>query len=254
MSEITIMSVPLKFVNHSIEDFAMQVTFDPATGDGRVVYNLSVIKNEDLDFAVSTLKDAYKTGVTVSGRVKFLPSGDKTTGYVVPKGFTGICTICSITFDGVLIRRGIPITPIGGGVVEIEKRTPIRFTHIILYEHTTIDPLQVLFSQKTTAITSVMRTGSGSILANIREFHMEAEHHVGAVLDELAGSSLSGILEVGMPNLPLLGVPVSPQFVAIAAVGGTNPMAAIREGGRWVQTQAMKGLMDISQMEEIRDY
>ncbi len=116
MSEITIMSVPLKFVNHSIEDFAMQVTFDPATGDGRVVYNLSVIKNEDLDFAVSILKDAYKTGVTVSGRVKFLPSGDKTTGYVVPKGFTGICTICSITFDGVLIRRGIPITPIGGAL------------------------------------------------------------------------------------------------------------------------------------------
>jgi hypothetical protein len=80
---------------------------------------------------------------------------------VVPKGFTGIATVCSITFDGVLIRRGIPITPIGGGVVEIEKRTPLRFTHIILYEHTTIDPLQVLISQKTTSETSVMRTGSG---------------------------------------------------------------------------------------------
>lgn len=254
MSELTIMTVPLKFVNHSIEDFAMQVTFDPASGDGRVVYNLSVIKNEDLDFAISTLKDAYKTGVTVSGRVKFLASGEKIHGYAIPKGFTGICTICSITFDGILIRRGIPITPVGGGVVEIDKRTPIRFTHIILYEHTTIDPLQVLISQKTTSITSVMRTGSGSILANIREFHMEAEHQVGVVLDELSGSTLSGILEVGMPNLPLLGVPVSPQFVAIAAVGGTNPMAAIREGGRWVQTQAMKGLMDISQMEEIRNY
>jgi repressor of nif and glnA expression len=99
-----------------------------------------------------------------------------------------------------------------------------------------------------------MRTGSGSILANVREFHMEAEHQVGVVLDEISSSTLSGILEVGMPNLPLLGVPVSPQFVAIAAVGGTNPMAAIREGGRWVQTQAMKGLMEISQMEEIRDY
>jgi repressor of nif and glnA expression len=123
-----------------------------------------------------------------------------------------------------------------------------------MYEHTTIDPLQVLISQKTTSVTSVMRTGSGAILANIREFHMEAESRVGLVLDELSNSSFSGILEVGMPNLPLLGVPVSPQFVAIAAVGGTNPMAAIREGGRWVQTQAMKGLMEISQMEEIRDF
>jgi repressor of nif and glnA expression len=254
MSEITIMTTPLKFINHSIEDFAMQVTFDPVSGDGKVVYNLSVIKNEDLDFAISILKDAYKTGVTVSGLVKFSSSGEKIAGFAVPKGCTGICTLCSITFDGLLIRRGIPVNPIGGGVVEIEKRTPLRFTHIIMYEHTTIDPLQVLISQKTTSVTSVMRTGSGAILANIREFHMEAESRVGLVLDELSNSSFSGILEVGMPNLPLLGVPVSPQFVAIAAVGGTNPMAAIRESGRWVQTQAMKGLMEISQMEEIRDF
>jgi len=160
MSEITIMTIPLKFVNHSIEDFA-----------------------------ISTLKDAYKTGVTVSGRVRFLSSGEKIPGYVVPKGCTGICTLCSITFDGLLIRRGIPINPIGGGIVEIEKRTPLRFTHIIMYEHTTIDPLQVLISQKTTSITSVMRTGSGAILANIREFHMEAESQVGTVLDELSSSS-----------------------------------------------------------------
>lgn len=254
MSESTIMTIPLKFVNHTIEDFAIQVTFDPVAGEGMVVYNLSLIKNEDIDFAISVLKDAYKTGVSVSGLVKFTSSGERIAGFTVPKGCTGICTMCSITIDGLLIRRGIPINPIGGGVVEIENRTPIRFTHIIHYEYTTIDPLQVLISQKTTSVTSMMRRGNGNILANIREFHMEAEPLVGMVLDELADSSVSGILEVGMPNRPLLGVPVSPQYVAIAAVGGTNPMAAIREGGRWVQTQAMKGLMEISQMAEIRDY
>jgi repressor of nif and glnA expression len=248
------MTFPLRFVNNNIEDYAIQVTFDPVEGEGTVVYNLSLIKNEDLDFAISILKDAYKTGVSVSGLVRFYSSGEKLAEYTVPKGCTAICTMCSITFDGLLIRRGIPVNMIGGGVVEIENRTPIRFTHIILYEHTTIDPLQVLISQKITSVTNVMRRGSGNILANIREFHMEAEPVVGTVLDELASSSYSGILEVGMPNLSLLGVPVSPQFIAIAAVGGTNPMAAIREGGRWVQTQAMKGLMDIAQMHEIRDY
>lgn len=248
------MTLPLKFVNHNIEDYAMQVTFDPAAGEGKVVYNLSLIKNEDLEFAISVLKDAFRSGVSVSGLVRFFKSGERVADFIVPKGCTGICTMCSITFDGLLIRRGIPINPIGGGVVEIEDRTPIRFTHIILYEHTTIDPLQVLISQKTTSITNVMRRGSGNILANIREFHMEAEPLVGMVLDELSSSSYSGVLEVGMPNVPLLGVPVSPQFVAIAAVGGTNPMAAIREGDRWVQTQAMKGLMEIRDMQEIRSF
>jgi global nitrogen regulator NrpRII len=248
------MTSPLKFVDHSIEDYAMQVTFDPAEGTGNVVYNLSLIKNEDYEYAVSILKDAYKTGVSVSGMVKFYRSGENVSGFVVPVGCTAICTICSITFDGLLIRRGVPINPIGGGVVEIENRSPIRFTHIIHYEYTTIDPLQVLISQKITSVNNVMRKGSGNILANIREFHMEAEPLVGMVLDELSNSSITGILEVGMPNLPLLGVPVSPQYVGIAAVGGTNPMAAIREGGRWVNTQAMKGMMDISDMEEIRDF
>jgi repressor of nif and glnA expression len=248
------MEPPLKFVNHSIEDFAMQVTYRPDAHEGRLVYNLSLIRNEDLEFAISLLKDACKAGVAASGLVKFVPSGEKADVFTVPKGQTAICTVCSVTFDGLLIRKGVPINPIGGGVVEIENRTPIRFIHMILYEYTTIDPLQVLNSQSLTSITGVMRRGSGTILANIREFHMEAEPLVGAVLDELADSSFIGILEVGMPNVPLLGVPVSPQYIAIAAVGGTNPMAAIRESGRWVRTNAMKGLMDVSEMVEIRDY
>ncbi|WML67386.1 MAG: Global nitrogen regulator NrpRII [Methanoregula sp. SKADARSKE-2] len=248
------MNSPLKFVNHKIEDFAIQVTFDPVAGEGNVVYNLSLIKNEDLEFAISVLKNAYRAGISVSGLVKFFKSGETIADFVVPDGDTAICTMCSMTFDGLLINRGIPINPIGGGVVEIENRTPIRFTHIILYEYTTIDPLQVLISQKTTAVTSVMRKGSGSILANIREFHMEAEPLVSVVLDELSSSSYSGILEVGMPNLPLLGVPVSPQYVGIAAIGGTNPLAAIREGGRPVRIQAMKGLIDVKELEEIRTF
>jgi len=248
------MTVPLRFVHNKIEDYALQVTFDPVAGEGNVVYNMSLIKNEDLDFAIGILKDASKTGLSVSGLVKFYPSLETVAEFRIPKGCTGICTMCSITFDGLLIRRGIPINPIGGGVVQVENRAPLRFTHIILYEHTTIDPLQVLISQKTTSVTDVMRKGSGNMLANIREFHMEAEPLVGIVLDELADSHYTGILEVGMPNLPLLGVPVSPQYVAIAAVGGTNPMAAIRESGRWVQIQAMKGLMDLREMEEIRSY
>ena len=36
MSEISIMTGPLKFVDHSIEDYAMQVTYDPSQGRGRL--------------------------------------------------------------------------------------------------------------------------------------------------------------------------------------------------------------------------
>jgi len=245
---------PLKFVTHRIDDFAMRVTYNPVTDNGKLVYNLSFVKNEDLEFAIGILKDAYKTGLAASGLVKFIPEKENWEGIAVPEGQTAVCTVCSITFDGLLIRKGVPVNPIGGGVVEIENRAPIRFIHMILYEDTTIDPLQVLNSQKLTSVTSVMRKGSGKILANVREFHMEAEPLVGEVLDELADSSFIGILEVGMPNVSLLGVPVSPQFIAIACVGGTNPLAAIKESGRSVSTSAMKGLIDVADMTEIRDY
>ena len=258
------MTIPLRFVNNKIDDYALQVTFDPVAGKGTVVYNLSLIKDEDLEYAISLMKDAHKTGVTVSGLVKFFASGERINGFVVPAGNTAICTICSITFDGLLIRRGIPVNPIGGGVVEIENRTPIRFTHIILYEHTTIDPLHVLDQ---VAVGKLGGRDNRVVVVNSHLYSLDLEAvrpdelHGGVVtkdldlvLDELASSSYSGILEVGVPNLSLLGVPVSPQFVAIAAVGGTNPMAAIREGGRWVQTHAMKGLIDIGEMQEIRGF
>ncbi len=248
------MTDPLKFVTHSIDDYAMQVTYNPATHEGNLVYNLSFIKNEDLEFAIGILRDCYKTGLAASGLVRIVASGERIGNLTIPAGQTAICTVCSVTFDGLLIQRGVPVNPIGGGVVEIENRAPIRFIHMILYAHTTIDPLQVLNSQRLTSVTSVMRKGSGKILANIREFHMEAEPLVGEVLDELSDSSFIGILEVGMPNVPLLGVPVSPQYIAISCVGGTNPLAAIKEGGRWVQTNAMKGLMDVAEMTEIRDF
>jgi repressor of nif and glnA expression len=249
------MTSPLRFVSHVIEDYAIQVTFDPKEGTGNVVYNLSLIKKEDLEFALSVMKDAYKTGVCVSGLVKLFDEKEKAGDYRVPEGNTAICTMCSLTFDGLLIRRGVPTNPIGGGAVEIEHRTPRRFTNMIRYEYTTIDPLQVLISQDITSITNVMRRGSGTILANLRECHREAEQRVAEILDELADSAtFSGILDVGLPNTPVLDVNVSPEYFGVAAVGGTNPMAAIKESGRWVNTRAMKGLMDVSEMTEIRNF
>jgi len=112
----------------------------------------------------------------------------------------------------------------------------------------------VLIAQEITSITDVMRKGSGTILANIRECHMEAEHLVGQVIDDLTGSPFTGILDIGPPNSPALGVQVSPQYMGIVALGGTNPMAAIREAGIDVTIHAIKGLLDIGTMSEILDY
>lgn len=248
------MNSPMKFINNRIDEFAIQVTYDPAENTGKIIYNLSLIRNEDLQYAIMTMKKAYATGIAVSDRVRFLKEGEKIEDFTIPAGYTGISTMCSLTLDGILLKKGIPIRPIGGGVVEIEDREPRRFTHFILYEDTTIDPLEVLVSQDITSISLVMHQGKGTILGNIRECHMESESRVSLLLDDLAATGFTGILDLGIPNIPLLGVPVSSQSYGVAMVGGTNAMAAIKESGRPVVTQALKGLMDVSTMGSINDY
>jgi len=248
------MHVPLKFTNHRIEEYALRVTYRPEEDTGKIIYNLSLIESRDLEFALSILKEAHNTGTTISDRIRVAGPGEVVDGYTVPDGQYGICTMCSITLDALLIQHGIPLNPIGGGIVEVEGRIAQRFTSMILYRDTTLDPLEVLISQEATSILDVMRHGNGNILANIRECHMEAESLMGMVLDELAAIGFSGVLDVGAPNVPLLGVPVSPQYVGVAIVGGTNAMAAVREAGRPVVTRALKGLIDIREMGYLEDY
>ena len=241
-------AAPLRFVSHTIEEYAMQVTYDPVSGTGMVVYNLSLFRTPDLPEVLEVALTACRSGVCASDQVRLVHGGESIDGFTVPEGQTGVCSVCSVTLDGILLKRGVPFHPVGGGVVEIVNRVPRRFTHLIHYDETTIDPLQVLIAEEISSVGDVIRTGNGTVLANFRECHMEAESVVAELLDDLAASRFVGVLEVGLPNSPLLGVQVSPQYMGVVAVGGTNPIAAVREAGYPVVTRAMRGLIDASEM------
>jgi repressor of nif and glnA expression len=245
---------PLRFISNRIEDLAMEVTYDPAEDTGNIIYNLSLIPRRDLEAAISIFRNAYRAGLSVSDRIRILGPGERLENFTIPEGTAGVCTMCTITLDGLLLRKGVPIRPLGGGLVEIADRVPRRFIHMILFESTTVDPLEVLVAQERTSILRVMKEGSGTILGNLRECHMEAETLVIGLLDSLSEGGFTGILEVGAPNLPLLEFPASPQYFGVAMVGGTNPMAALKEEGISVVTKSLKGVMDIAEMGYIRDY
>lgn len=248
------MQKPLKFVNHKIEENALKLTYDPLENSGNIIYNLSLIKSKDIEVAIKILKEAYSTGLCISDRVLFAEEKTKFGDYIVPRGYTGICTMCSLIFDSILYRKGIPVNPIGGGLLEVEKLAPRRFTAIIEYEYTTIDPITVMISQKNTSVMDVIKKGNGTITANIRECHMETESAVLEVIDDLSSAGFNGVLDVGAPNSPLLGVPVTPNYQGIAMIGGTNYIAAFKENGKWAEVQSMKGLMDISALDYLGNY
>jgi repressor of nif and glnA expression len=75
----------------------------------------------------------------------------------------------------------------------------LRFTDILTYDSTTIDPLDVLMSQELTSVTEMIRTGSGKILANMREAPMAARDRIEERLDALVEAGFACIL----PSFPL---------------------------------------------------
>ena len=239
------------FINSKIESLMYAVTFDPIGRKGKIVANISIIDETDLQSVLGFFRQAMNSGLSVSPYIKIIYPDDKNAPNNIEKGKVGLATACSITIDGVLLKAGIPVKPKFGGVVEIHDGEPLRFTDILTYESTTIDPLDVLMSQELTSVTEMINTGSGKILANLREAPMAARDKIESVLDALVSTGFSCILELGEPNTDILGVEVGKDKLGIAVIGGTNPMALVQEHDINIETQEMSILLDIGEMVHI---
>ncbi len=241
----------MMFTMSRIENLMHEVTFDPIKRQGKIIVNISIVDDSDFKKVLNLIKQAVHGGLAVSPYIKILRAGGKIGDIKIGKGKVGIITACSITIDGVLLKAGIPVKPKLGGVVEIHDGSPLRFTDILTYDSTTIDPLDVLMSQELTSVTQMINTGSGKILANMREAPMAARDRIEEVLDSLVEAGFSCILEVGEPNNDILGIQVGRDKLGIVVIGGTNPMALVQEHGIDIGTQEMSMLLDIEEMVHI---
>lgn len=241
----------IMFINSRIENMMYEVTFDLARRKGNIIVNISVVNESDFKKVLDLIKQAVHSGLSVSPYIKIIYPGEKIGNIRIGNKKIGIATACSITIDGVLLKAGIPVKPKFGGVVEIHDGSPLRFTEILAYDSTTIDPLDVLMSQELTSVTGMINTGSGKILANLREAPMAARDKIEEVLDSLVEAGFSCILEVGEPNNDILGIQVGRDKLGIVVIGGTNPMALVQEHGIEIDTQEMSMLLGIEGMSHI---
>lgn len=220
-----------------------QVSFDPESMSGKIITNSSIVRRDQIGEALQVFRDAIMTGLAVSPMLKVDDLGDRFR----------IHTACSMTIDGYLVKKGIPVRPKGGGLIEVADRQPVRFTDMLMYWATTIDPIDVLVSQELTGITEMMRTGNGRILGNLHEAPMLARERIEEYLDSLADVEFTGVLELGEPNMDVLGVSVERDHMGIALVGGTNLAAAALESGIDIQTESISGTTDVRDMRHIED-
>jgi hypothetical protein len=227
------------FVNTLIEEYMLRTTFDFASGD--LVANISLIDRNDLERALEIMEMVAESGY--SGDLVRVHHKDDCAE---------IGTVCSITVDGLLLKTGIPVNTTFAGVLDIRNGEPCRFSELIAYAGTSIDPMRAFMARRITSVMDAVRSGSGKVLANVREVPVSALEDVMRVLDR--ARSIVGRIAVGAPGDDVLGCPVAPGRVGIAICAGVNAPVAVAECGIRIRTCPISTLIPCGEMSRIRFY
>lgn len=227
-----------------IETMAYQTTFDPAARTGAVPVNVSLIPRELLPEALKIMAPIFRAGLVVSDLVGTAEQGETLGRQVIPEGQVGLATVCSVVFNGVLLKRGIPMESKFGGILQMAEMKPLRFSELIHYSGSSLDPSEAFIRAHMTSVNQVAANEHGMILANFREL---PEPCLPAFLDlvkELKTASIGGLLGYGRVSETLCQIPVNINRVGIVLTGGLNPLAGLHEAGFPVQDRGMAGVME----------
>ncbi len=241
----------LGFVTTRFMSLAYSATYDPTVDTGTVVANVSLVDKSLKDKTVETMKALQIMNLLSAPYIKVLDENTEYCDISVPEGKIALFTVCNLTLDSILIHSGIPLVFGYGGLVQVVNRKPIRFVEIMSYEGTTIPPLEVFVYRKMTSIMRILKTGSGMLLATMREIPAEARDRTVKILKNQQKKGWGGVLVVGEPNESVLGIPVSMDRFGICVVGGIVPGAAMVEEGAQIVTTAPHCFVPIEEMTRI---
>jgi repressor of nif and glnA expression len=237
------------FVISQIEEMAFRTTINPKTSEGVVPVNISYFAKEDLETVIDVISYTAHSGYMISPKVRILEEDEDLI--ILPPGKVGIATVCSVTFDGLLLKSGIPVEPSYGGILQIENRKPSYFLDLISYSGTSIDPIQIFMKRKPTSVLEVVETGEGKILANIRQINLSAYDRVVEIIQQAEKMGLGGFFPPGDIDGSLLGAPIEMGKFGIAIVGGINGICALEETGIRIETNPVSTVMEYKTMSEI---
>lgn len=240
------------FVNARIEEYMYRSSFDPRSDDNRVVVNTSLLDKRDSERAMEAMRQVFDAGFAVSRRVLIQDEGEEMGAVPIPEGFLGVSTVCSITVDGMLLQGGIPVNTTFAGVVEVRDGALSQFTDLLAYAGSSLDPMRVLMSRKTTRVDEAVRRGNGFLLANLREIPVAAIDQARELLDEAKGAGIDGLMRISEAGEPNMGCPVGAGKVGIVYCAGVNAVVAAEELGIEIRTMPISSIQDYRRMRELR--
>lgn len=234
-----------------VDELAYRMSFDPATGRGSVVVNVSTFRASDFPEAHAHIRRVIDRGLGMGRLLVVRTDSQRLGGHHVPYGQVAVGTVCSITFNGALRTAGIPAHARFGGLLELRDGKPLRFVHIINYDGSTVDPVDMFLKSHMTNVQEAAATGSGLIGASFREIPASAFDDARNVMDRLKTLRLDCVLAVGRPDRPLLEVPVSPGRVGIVVAAGLNAVAAVEEAGIKTRNYPMDAVCPVEDLAPV---
>ncbi len=238
----------LGFTAARVDRLAWEMRFDPVKCQGKVVLNVTLIDQAYLPHACREMAVVYQAGLGMGNYLALVPAGEKIGNFEVPPRKVAIGTVCSVTVNGVLLDHRVTAVSRFGAVLELCNGEPSRFTDLIAYDGTTLDPLEIFIKAKLTAVHNAAVTGNGRIGVSFREIPSPALPDLEQVRDRLDHIGLGGILLIGKPNQPLLDFPVHEGRTGFLVIGGLNPAAAIEEAGIPTTNMALSNLYDFEKL------
>lgn len=241
------------FISAWIDGLAYKSTFDLEQKSGTVILNVSSFHSSELENTTRIARKVVTAGLGMGCFTVVAKGSAKLAGYTLPRGDIAIGTVCSVMLNSVFYSYGIPTISKFGGLLELRDWKPLRFTQIIHYDGTTIDPIEVFIKGGMTRVKEAARTGTGIIGTSFREIPAAALAQAGNIIRKLEHLGMNGVLMMGVPGKPVLDIPVLPDRVGIVVAAGLNPIAAVEEAGICTENHAMATLYAFDKLRSISD-
>jgi hypothetical protein len=237
------------FAISRIEILAFRTSLNLDNRQGLIPVNVSFFPRKVFKKALELMKPAFSKGLHVSELVACADEGERIGELLVPMGYTGFATVCSIVVNGILLKNGVPMDSRFGGILQVKDGKPQRFVELINYSGSSLDPSEVFIRGRMTSVRQAAEQGEGKILANFREIPVPALKLVHKLIVSLRNSGIGGMLAIGEIGEPICQIPVDINRVGMILYGGLNPVACAHETGVEVENRAMSTVMDYQELQ-----
>ncbi|MFC1968239.1 DUF128 domain-containing protein [Chloroflexota bacterium] len=241
------------FAISRIELLAFRTNFNYEERRGPIPVNVSLFPEEKFNQALQSMKIAFEEGICVSDLVAVASEGERLGELTVPKGKTGLATVCSIVVNGALFKAGVPMDSRFGGILQIRNHRPLRFVELIHYAGSSLDPSEVFIRARMTSVRETATKGNGKILANFREIPALCRPMAEEIVAKLKEVGLGGLLLMGETSEPVCEIPVELNKIGMVLLGGLNPVAGAEEAGIEAESHAMSTVMEYRDLIKFKE-